>query len=155
MNESWDESFSHLVAKYFLHGMLYSVISLGLSFVWAFVGVVLVFVGLWIGLIIALVLLMLVVGWINVFLMFFLWDISVKADLSSLFIHGSLLTVAFLLVSIPAFIVNMLIPGIVTTTVSFIVYCFIDGVIAQSVGNVWEEGNEDEWEDEIDVRLTL
>jgi hypothetical protein len=155
MSDSWDESFWHLVGKYFFHGMLYSVISLGLSYVLVFVIAGLVVVGLWIGLIIGLVLLMLVLGAINVFLMFFLWDISVKADMLSLFFHGLLLTVAFLLVSIPVFIANMFIPGIVTTIVLFILYYFIDGIVAESVASVWEEGNEDGGEDETDVRLTL
>jgi hypothetical protein len=106
----------------------------------AFVIVGLVVVGLWIGLIIGLVLLFLVIGGINVFLMNVLWNISVESNLLSLFFHGLLLGVAFLLVSIPVLIINMFVPSIATTIVLFIVYCFIDGYVAKNVATVWEEG---------------
>jgi len=141
MDESSDESSRvRLLGRYFLHGILYSIISLGLVFVLAFVIVGLVVVGLWIGLIIGLVLLFLVIGGINVFLMNVLWNISVESNLLSLFFHGLLLGVAFLLVSIPVLIINMFVPSIATTIVLFIVYCFIDGYVAKNVATVWEEG---------------
>jgi hypothetical protein len=150
-----DEFLPRLLGKYFLHGILFSALSLGLFFVLVFVIAGLVLVGLWIGLIIGFMLLLLVIGGINVFLMGLLWDISVKADLLSLFLHGLLLTIAFVLASIPVFIVNMFVPGTVTTVALFIVYCFIDGLVAESVGSIWEEGIEDEGEDDVDVRLVL
>jgi hypothetical protein len=139
MEGSWEESFPRLIAKYFLHGMLFSVISLGLSFVLAFVLVVLVAVGLWIGLIIGFALLMFMFAGINVFLMARLWDIWVKADFMSLLFHGILLTIALILVSLPVFIVNRFVSGPVITITVFIVYCFIDGIVAQGVGMIWEE----------------
>ena len=154
MDEFEDESVLRLAGKFFVHGILYSLICLGLSVVFAFVLVGLALVGLWIGLIIGFVLLMLALGWTNVFLMDLIWDISAKEDLLSLFFHGLLLVIAFVLVSIPIFIVNVFMPGIFTTIVLFIVYCFIDGLVAMGVGIIWEEGTEDGGEDEINARLT-
>jgi hypothetical protein len=84
-----------------------------------------------------------------------LWDVSVKADLLSLFFHGLFLTIVLLMVSIPVFVLRTLVPSIVTTIVLFVVYCFIDGFIAESIGSFWEEKTEDEGENEVDVRLSL
>jgi mannose/fructose/N-acetylgalactosamine-specific phosphotransferase system component IIC len=154
MDESEDESVPRLVGKFFVHGLLYSLICLGLYFVFAFVIVGLVLGGLSIGLIIGLVLLMFALGWTNVFLMDLIWDISAKEDLLSLFIHGLLLVIVFALVSIPIFIVNLFIPSILTTIVLFIIYCFIDGLVAMAVGSIWEEGTEDGGDDETGVTLT-
>ncbi len=146
MEDPVSDSRGRLVGKYFLHGLLYSLFSLGLGFVLAFLTVFLVFVGLWIGLIIGFLLLLLVFGAINVFLMNELWDVSVKSDLLSLFLHGLVLTIAFLLVAIPIFIVNMLIPSVAMTIMLFVVYCFIDGVVAEGVASLWEEGDAEEME---------
>jgi hypothetical protein len=141
MDEYSDESSRvRLLGRYFLHGILYSIVALGLVFVLSFVIVGLVVVGLWIGLIIGFILLFLVIGGINVFLMNVLWNISVESNLLSLFLHGLSLAVAFLVVSIPVFIINVFVPSVATTIVLFIVYCFIDGYVAKNVATVWEEG---------------
>jgi hypothetical protein len=42
-------------------------------------------------------------------------------------------------VAIPSFLINIVLPSLVTTIVLFIVYCFIDGFVAASVAGGWEE----------------
>jgi len=129
-----------LLAKYFLHGILFSIIYTGLMIVWAAVLVALILLGAWIGLIIGLALLFFVVGATNVILMHYLWGVTVESDLLSTFLHGLTLSLAFFVVSIPSIIVNILVPSLTTMIAIFIVYCFVDGYVAKSVSSIWQEG---------------
>ena len=129
--------------RYFLHGLLFSLISLMLVFVWAFFAVALIFIGSILGLIIGIVLLFFIFGGINTYLMQGIWGISIKGNLLSLFTHGLALFLALLLVSIPSLIINLLAPNIAVSVILFVFYCFVDGYVAKAVGGNWEEQTDD------------
>lgn len=141
-----DRSLRHLLPRYFLHGLLFSLISIILIFVWVFLAVALVFIGSILGLIIGIVLLFFIFGGINTYLMQGIWGISTKSNLLSLFTHGLALFLVLLLVSIPSLIVNLLSPNIAVSVVLFVFYCFVDGYVAKAVGGNWEEEQTDEGE---------
>lgn len=135
-----------MLPRYFLHGLLFSLISIILIFVWVFLAVALVFIGSILGLIIGIVLLFFIFGGINTYLMQGIWGISTKSNLLSLFTHGLALFLVLLLVSIPSLIVNLLSPNIAVSVVLFVFYCFVDGYVAKAVGGNWEEEQTDEGE---------
>jgi hypothetical protein len=141
-----DRSLRHLLPRYFLHGLLFSLISIILIFVWIFLAVALVFIGSILGLIIGIVLLFFIFGGINTYLMQGIWGISTKSNLLSLFTHGLALFLVLLLVSIPSLIVNLLSPNIAVSVVLFVFYCFVDGYVAKAVGGNWEEEQTDDGE---------
>jgi hypothetical protein len=141
-----DSSLGHLLPRYFLHGLLFSLILIILIFVWAFLAVVLVFIGSILGLIIGIVLLFFIFGGINTYLMQGIWGISIKSNMLSLFTHGLALFLVLLLVSIPSLIVSLLAPNIAVSIVLFVFYCFVDGYVAKAVGGNWEEEQTDDGE---------
>ena len=141
-----DRSLGHLLPRYFLHGLLFSLISIILIFVWVFLTVALVFIGSILGLIIGIVLLLFIFGAINTFLMQEIWKVSTRGGLLSLFTHGLVLFLALLLVSIPSLVINLLAPNIAVSVVLFVVYCVVDGYVAKTVGGNWEEEQIDDGE---------
>jgi hypothetical protein len=141
-----DSSLGHLLPRYFLHGLLFSLISIVLIFVWVFLAVALVFIGSILGLIIGIVLLFFIFGGINTFLMQAMWKISTKGGLLSLFTHGLVLFLVLALVSIPSLAINLLAPNIAVSVVLFVIYCFVDGFVAKAVGGYWEEEQTDDGE---------
>jgi hypothetical protein len=134
-----EEGYPRRVAKYFIHGIAYSVIMAVLVFVWVFVSVLLVVVGSLIGLIIGFILLFIVLGGLNCFLTVTIWSISTKTAWTSLLGHGLALLIALIIVHIPAFLINLTVPSLATTIVLFIVYAFVDGFVAKNVAKVWKE----------------
>ena len=127
----------YLLPRYFAHGLLFSIFGLifGIVLIGIFLGLI-VFAAL-IGLIIGLILLFLVFGAINAFLMNRVWNIQVNENWTSLLVHGFALAIAFLIVSIPSFIIRLYAASLPTTIVLFIIYCIIDGYVAKAVGNYW------------------
>ena len=115
-------SFGKSLYKYFEHGILFSLILVGLTFVWIFALLFLVLAGFIIGLIIGVVILLLMMGWLNAFLTRWIWEIPIRMGLVSLFGHGLVLFIALLIVHIPMIIVNLVVPSAVTTVVVFFVY---------------------------------
>jgi len=137
-------SWTSLLARYFLHGIAFSVLLLLLGFVWAVILVVLVVVGLFIGLIIGLIVLFFIIGGLNAFLTDFIWSIPVRSDWKGLLGHGFVLFLVLLIVGIPSYLVAIVAPGIVTSIVMFVAYAFIDGYVAKNVGKMWESEEEQE-----------
>jgi hypothetical protein len=143
------------VAKYFIHGIAFSFLFLILALAWAFVLVILVGIGFFIGLIIGLGLLFLILGGLNAFLTSMLW-FSVKSGFWDLLLHGVALFFTLLIAGIfTQFLPNLLLPGIATTIVTFLIAAFVDGFIAQRVARWWREESEEgvseaveaEWQD--------
>jgi len=132
MNEEEKEfSWKSLLPKYFLHGILFSGMFLVTVFIWAFIFVLLVIGGAFIGFILGFIVLFYIIGGINVFLGDRIWGISVKSDWKSLLLHGFVLFILLVIVSIPSVILNLKLPSLATTVLLFIIYCFIDGFIAK------------------------
>ena len=127
------------LVKYFLHGILFSGLFLVLGIVWAVIFAVLIVVGLFIGFIIGVIVLFFIIGGLNALLTSFVWGISVKSDWKSLLVHGFVLFIALLIASIPSFVINLIVPSLVTSIVIFLIYCFVDGFVSKNVAVFWEE----------------
>lgn len=142
-------------AKYFIHGIAFSFLFLILAVAWTFILVVLVGIGFFIGLIIGLGLLFLILGGLNTFITSMLW-FNVKSGFWDLLVHGVALFFTLLIAGIfTQFLPNLVLPGIATTVVTFLIGAFVDGFIAQRVARWWREEHEEgvseaveaEWQD--------
>jgi len=127
----------YLLPRYFVHGLLFSIFGLIIGIVLGVILLGLVVFAALIGLIIGFLILFLVLGAVNKFLMDSIWSIQVNDDWESLLVHGFALAIAFLVVSIPSFIIRLYAASLPTTIVLFIIYCFIDGYVAKAVGSYW------------------
>jgi len=131
------------LAKYFLHGLTFSILFLILGIGWAFILIILVALGFIIGLIIGLVLLFLIVGFLNSVITAWLWFKEVKSGLGDLLLHGLVLFVVLLIVNgISAIALYLVFPGIAATVISFIVNALADGFAARNVARWWEQRDE-------------
>ena len=128
-----------LLVKYFVHGILFSILGLILGFVWAAVFIALVLFGFIIGLIIGLVIFLLSMGWLNSIVTDIVWHTPIKTNWASVFFHGLVLSIAFLVVHVPSLILNLAIPSTITVVLLLIVYAFVDGFIAKQIAGMWEE----------------
>jgi hypothetical protein len=127
-----------VVAKFFLHGIAFSVLLLILVIVWAFLVAFLVFTGFIIGLILGLIIFLFIEGGLNILLTEYIWHVSIKQDWKGILGHGLLLSVVLGLAGIPSLIINLDVPSWITATALFVVYCFVDGFLARRVALVWE-----------------
>ncbi len=121
------------VKKYFLHGLVFSLVMFGIVIGWVLVLVFLVAVGSVIGLIIGVLALVYVIGWLNVNLSSYFWHIRSDSKWTALLAHGFLLLVALIVVSIPQLLLTTVVPGILTSILMFVIYCFVDGFVAKNV----------------------
>ncbi len=128
------------LAKYFIHGIAFSLLFFVLAFVLVFVLGFLIAIGSIIGLVIGLGILMLVVGGLNGFLANAIWGIETTESFLSLFIHGVVLFLCLLVIHL-FFVIGpqVAFPGIATTIVTFIIGAFIDGFIGKHVAALFEE----------------
>jgi multiple sugar transport system permease protein len=110
-----------------------------LIFLWVFLGASLFSAGAIIGFVIGFLILLLIEGRLNTYLTHRLWNIPVKTQWTNLLAHGTVLLIALLTVSIPLLIVNFFAPSLPAIAILFIVYCFIDGYVAKTVGQNWQE----------------
>lgn len=128
-----------VLAKYFVHGLSYSLIMTLLVFVWIFFLAVLVVIGSFIGLIIGLIVLLFILGGLNSFLTETIWSIYTRTHWLSLLGHGFALFIALIVAHIPTIMLGLMAPSIPMTIVLFIVGAFIDGFVAKNVASFWEE----------------
>lgn len=126
------------LSKYFAQGILFSVIFIGLSIVWAVLLVALMLIGSIIGLIIGFLILILLIGLLNAFLTDMIWNTDTRADWKSLFSQGFVLFIALIFAHAPAILINLKVPSIPTTIALLIVYCFIDGYISKKIAESYE-----------------
>jgi hypothetical protein len=140
-NEQVKPSYSRssLLKKYFMHGLVFSLLLLVLVIVWAFLVAFLVAIGFIVGLIIGFILLFFVVGGLNAVLTQSIWEVYEKQDWKSLLGHGIVLFIALILVHAPFLVVLYLYPSLIAEVFLFLVYCFIDGYVARHVGFAFEE----------------
>lgn len=121
------------VKKYFLHGLIFSVLMFVIFFGWIFLLAFLILLGSIIGLIIGLAVLVYVIGWLNVKLLKYFWNFEAGSKWTELLFHGFILLMALLLVGIPQFLLVWQVPSPVTSVVLFVVYCFVDGYVARNL----------------------
>lgn len=128
-----------ILAKYFAHGIVFSIIFFMFGIVWALISVLLVVVGAWIGFLIAIVLLLLVIGFINSVVTGWLW-FPVKMSFGDVFLHGLVLFIMYLILNFILVVMPSIhFPGIVTTIITLIVATFIYGFVGRKVGEFWKE----------------
>lgn len=87
------------LAKYFIHGVAFSLLFMVLSLAWAATFLVLLLLGSLIGLVIGIGLLMLVVGAVNTVITELLW-FHIKHTFWAIFLHGLALFVILLLIEV-------------------------------------------------------
>ncbi len=133
------ESQFRLLGKYFVHGALFSILGLALSFVWVAILIVLVMLGFIIGLLIGFVALFFIIGWLNSMLTSFIWHMSIKTDWKSILVHGLVLSIVFIIIHIPSIIINLAAPNVITVIVLLIIYAFVDGYLARHIGGIWQK----------------
>lgn len=125
------------LAKYFIHGIAFSILFLILTIAWVFILVVLVSFGFIIGLIAGVGLLFLIIGDLNSVITTHLW-FGVKTSFWDLFFHGLVLFIILLVVNgIFVTVPSLVFPGIATTVVTLIITTFIDGFVAKKVAEWW------------------
>jgi len=129
--------------KYFVHGLLFSVMFLVLTLAWTFLFAILILLGLFIGFIIGFIVLFLLIGGLNSVLADLMWDITVKTDWKNLLSHGFVLFIVLFIVDIPAIAINFIVPSLATTIVFLIVNAFIYGFAAKKTAGHWEEEYEE------------
>jgi len=131
------EKFWKTLAKYFVHGIGFSIISSLLSIAWVFIFVFLVVGGLLIGFIIGLAFLMLIVGFVNSILMSQIWEVSMQTGFWDTLFHGVVLFILLLIVGIFFIIIEIVEPSIITQVTLFILGSISRGFVAKKVGEWW------------------
>ncbi len=138
-----------LLTKYFLHGLIFSLLFLALEIVWVFLFVFLVIIGYIVGLILGFIVLFFIIGGLNAVLTQSIWDTYIKQNWKSLLGHGIVLFIALILAAIPSLLVYYAYSSLIAEIFIFFVYCFVDGYVAKHVGFAFEEERyEDETLDE-------
>ncbi|MGB8781372.1 MAG: hypothetical protein WCD81_12085 [Candidatus Bathyarchaeia archaeon] len=156
-NESSKESsLGHLLPRYFGHGLLFSIFELTMGIVLGPMLVGLIVFGAIIGLIIGFLVLFFIFGAVNSFLIEKIWSIPVDDHWKKLLVHGFVLFIALLMVSIPSVIIIFYSANLPTAMILFVVYCFIDGYVSKVVGTHWEaEGTLDKTDEDSERFLEM
>ncbi|MGA2309845.1 MAG: hypothetical protein ABSG57_09905 [Candidatus Bathyarchaeia archaeon] len=131
-------SWKATLARLFLHGTAFSGLLMVAEIVWIVLTAFLILVGFIIGFILGIVVLLFIIGGLNSFLTEHIWHVSIKRGWKSVLGQGLILLIILAIARIPLLVINLVIPSLVTTTVFFIVYCFIDGLLARRVASYWE-----------------
>jgi len=127
------------LAKYFVHGVLYSIFGIVMLFVWAFILLFLVAIGSILGLIIGLGVLVLFIGGLNSIITLLLW-FPVKMSFWNIIFHGLTLSIVLLIVNgIFITIPNLVFPDISTTVITFILGAFLNGIVGKAIAGIWRE----------------
>lgn len=140
-----DDSTGKMVAKYFVHGAIYSLLMLVLMVVWAFLMIIMVVLGSIIGLIASFAVLFMMIGWLNAQISQYIWKIQVNQKWLSLLGHGFLLFIVIAIAGIPSLIISGMIWSadfftyVIFTIVNFLIYSLIDGYICKRVSEVFPD----------------
>ena len=133
------------LAKYFLHGLAFSILFFILAIVWTLVFGALIVLGSFIGLIIGVVLLFFIIGGLNAFLSETIWNLLIDYDWQSLLSYGFYLTAILIIVHIPTAYLLIYEPQSITVLiVLFVIYAFIDGFLAKELAPIWKYKGEAE-----------
>jgi hypothetical protein len=137
------------IVKYFIHGIVFSLIFAIVGLFWAFIFGLLTVIGAFIGFIIGIALLFLIIGFINTLIAAFLWDIDSEMGFWRILFHGFVLFFAVLLVNLMVYYApNMFFPGMATTLIAFIVESFLNGFIGKQVAK-WASKEEHTEENDL------
>lgn len=127
------------IAKYFIHGILFSLLFNVLAIAWALGLLMLVVLGSFLGLAIGVVVLILIIGFLNAVITTQLW-FKVKTGFWDLLLHGLVLFIVLLIVDgIFVMIPCLVFPGMFTTIITFIIGSFLNGLVGKRIAGWWEE----------------
>ncbi len=138
-----EDSTGKMVAKYFVHGAVYSLLMLVLVVVWAFLMIIMVAFGSIIGLVASFAILFIMVGWLNAQISQYIWKIEVKQKWLSLLGHGLLLFIVIAIAGIPSMIISGMMWSadiftyVMFTIVNFLIYSLVDGYICKHVAEIF------------------
>jgi peptide/nickel transport system permease protein len=132
--------------KYFVHGIAFSTLFFVLAIAWILAFAFLTVIGAIIGLVIGFVLLFLVVGFANSVVTSYLW-FKVKFGFWDFLFHGFVLFVTLLILNVIITVPTLVLPGIATTVITYIITTFVEGFVAKKLAGWWQE--------EYAKRLTL
>jgi len=132
--------------KYFVHGIAFSTLFFVLAIAWTLAFAFLTVIGAIIGLVIGFVLLFLVVGFANSVVTSYLW-FKVKFGFWDFLFHGFVLFVTLLVLNAIVGVPTLVLPGIATTVITYIITTFVEGFVAKKLAGWWQE--------EYAKRLTL
>jgi len=82
-------------------------------------------------------------GALNVGLTEIIWGTMIGTSLKNILAHVILLLILLGLAGLPSSLVRNISPGLTTTIIMFVIYCFIDGFIARKVALIFEESDGD------------
>lgn len=125
------------LAKYFTHGILFSILFLVLTIVLGYLAAFLTEIDLLLVVLIGFWLLCPIIGFANSIITSLLW-FKVEMSFSGILVHGFIFLIALFIVNTIVIVVPPLVfPGTVTVAVTFIIGTFIDGVICKIVAELW------------------
>ncbi len=126
------------LAKYFIHGIAFSLLFSILYIAWGFGLLILATLGAFIGLIIGLGILFVIMGEINITITSWLWFPVEESSFWDVLKHGFILFIVLLIVDgIFVIVPSMVLPGIATTVVTFIYGSFLNGIVGKKVAEWW------------------
>ena len=124
--------------KYFVHGIAFSTLFFVLAIAWTLAFAFLTVIGAIIGLVIGFVLLFLVVGFANSVVTSYLW-FKVKFGFWDFLFHGFVLFVTLLVLNAIVGVPTLVLPGIATTVITYIITTFVEGFVAKKLAGWWQE----------------
>ena len=136
-----------LIAKYFLHGIAFSLLIAGLVIVWIFLLVALIVLGPILGLLLGLLVLVMGVGYANSLLSGYFWEIQTPTKWSSLLVHGLMLMIALGLAGIPFIILEYLagsltlVFSVIALLVVFVIHSIVNGYLGKAVASMQRESD--------------
>ncbi len=130
--------------RYFAHGAVFSLLTLFLAIVWIIVSIPLVLCGAFIGLGMALILLVLMIGYLNIFITQLVWGVATDLRWKAVLVHGLFMILVLIIASIPSMLIRMTTTDVIVAVVLFLAYCFVDGVIGRWVANMFLMDRKDE-----------
>jgi ABC-type maltose transport system permease subunit len=124
-------------AKYFAHGLAFSILFFALGMEWLFILTNLVSVWTFLGFFVGLAMLLLFVGFLNTLITNHLW-FKVKYRFWDSFFQGgiiflTLMLTNLILVSVP----SLIFPSIEILVITLVVAMFVDGLIGKAVASWW------------------
>ncbi|MFW9846941.1 MAG: MJ0042-type zinc finger domain-containing protein [Candidatus Thorarchaeota archaeon] len=132
--------------KIFVHGFIFSLLSLGVYFVWVFLMVILIYVGGFLGLILSLVIFAGMFGGINMAISSGLWNIRCRAAATSVLGHGGLLFVFLLLTGLVSAMIGFMFAlgglemYILGQVIGILLFSVIDGYVCRFTALQFEVG---------------
>lgn len=138
MENTMHESWTKIIFKYFVHGLFFTFLItfliIGFFFVAAWlvlVGGILGFIALGIGIIVLF-------GVANNLINGAVWGDSMNWSILALLIHGLGLFVGILIINcVIVLLPQLLFSGLITTLVTFIPACILDGRVCRSIAERW------------------